>query len=68
MDSKDKKQYRQLKRDLKRAGTKRLRRRLKEDLAEHPEEAHWDEVAYDARTRSREMNGLDQDNTRKRKE
>jgi hypothetical protein len=66
MDNKDKKRYRQIKRDIKKAGTKRLRRRLKEDLATHPEEAHWDEVDYDASLRSESLNGLDQDNTRKR--
>jgi hypothetical protein len=68
MDNKDKKRYRQIKRDVKKAGTKRLRRRLKDELAAHPEDAHLDEIEYDDRLRSQEMNGLDQDNTRKRQE
>jgi hypothetical protein len=66
MDNKDKKRYRQLKRDIKKAGTKRLRRRLKDDLSAHPEDAHWDEVDYDDSLRSEGLNGLDQDQTRKR--
>jgi hypothetical protein len=65
---KDKKQYRQLKRDIKKAGTRRLRRRLKDELAAHPEEAHLDEIAYDESLSSRNMNGLDNDSTRKRDE
>jgi hypothetical protein len=64
MDGKDKKHYRQIKRDIKRAGTKRLRQQLKNDLADHPEEAHWDEVDH-AELSSKGMNGLDQDSTRK---
>jgi hypothetical protein len=68
MDNKDKKRYRQIKRDIKKLGTKRLRRRLKDDLAAHPEDAHLDEIEYDDTLSSQAMNGLDQDNTRKRQE
>jgi hypothetical protein len=68
MDSKDKKRFRQIKRDIKKAGTKRLRQRLKNDLADHPEDAHLDEVDHGEKLRSRDMNGLDKDSTRKRGE
>jgi len=65
MDSKDKKRFRQIKRDVKKAGSKRLRQRLKNDLADHPEEAHLDEVDH-GKLSSQSLNGLDQDSTRKR--
>ena len=41
MDSKDKKRYRQIKRNIKKAGTRRLRQRLKNNLAAHPEGRIW---------------------------
>jgi hypothetical protein len=68
MDSKDKKRYRQIKRDIKKAGTRRLRQRLKNNLADHPDEAHLDDIDYDDSLSSRDMNGLDQDSTRRRRE
>ena len=68
MDGKDKKLYRQIKRDIKKAGNKSLRRRLKNNLVDHPEEAHWDEVDHGNSLSSRGMNGLDQDSTRKRRD
>lgn len=38
----DKRQFRELKRTLKKQGNKKARRKLKENLHHHPEEAHWD--------------------------
>jgi hypothetical protein len=67
MDPRDKRRYRKLKRDLKRAGTKRRRQHLKRDLAENPEEAPRSEYEF-GRDSSSWLNGLDDDATRRRKE
>jgi hypothetical protein len=56
--------YRSLKRAVKKAGTKRRRKKLKELLNEHPEEAHWDEVDYGIKSTSW-LNGMDKDRTRR---
>jgi len=61
----DKRQLRQLKRDLKRTGNKRRRRHLKRDLTDNPEEAPFTEFDF-GRNSSAGLNGLDQDATRKR--
>jgi hypothetical protein len=61
----DKKQMRQLKRTVKRAGSKRRRQALKRDLAENPEEAAFSEVDF-GRLSSETMNGMDRDSTRRR--
>ena len=42
----DKREYRQLKRTLKKAGNRKLRRQFKAGLQDHPEEAHWDQPDY----------------------
>jgi hypothetical protein len=65
MDSKDKRFIRNLKRSIKRAGSKRRRRQLKEDLTENPEEAPYSEPDV-GRYRSADFNALDQDATRQR--
>ena len=62
-----KRQLRKLKRDLKKAGGKRRRRRLRRDLTENPEEAHHSEADF-GRASSATMNGLDRDATRRRSE
>jgi hypothetical protein len=60
-----KRQLRKLKRDIKRAGSKRRRQYLKRELHDNPEEAPHS--AYDfGRNTSQTLNGLDQDATRKR--
>ncbi len=60
-----KKQFRKLKRDVKRAGSKRRRQYLKRQLHDNPEDAPHD--AYDfGRNTSATLNGLDNDATRKR--
>ena len=61
----DKRRYRKLKRDIKRAGSKRRRQHLKRDLVENPEEAPYSEFDF-GRTTSTGLNGLDQDATRRR--
>jgi len=42
----DKREYRQLKRTLKKEGNKKARKKLKDDLRIHPDETHWSEVDY----------------------
>ena len=60
-----KRQLRNLKRVLKRAGSKHRRRDLKRQLAENPAEAA--EATEDlGRHRSESFNGLDSDSTRRR--
>jgi hypothetical protein len=61
----DKKQMRKLKRDVKRAGSKRRRQHLKRDLRDNPEEAPYSEYDF-GRNSSETLNGLDDDATRRR--
>lgn len=63
---KDKDRLRALKREIKRAGNKKVRSKFKKDIAENPEEAHLTQVDYGGR-RSKDMNGIDYDSTRKKK-
>jgi hypothetical protein len=60
-----KREQRQLKRDIKRAGSQRRRRELKRDLRENPEEAPFSEENF-GRYRTAPLNGMDQDQTRRR--
>ena len=62
-----KRDLRQEKREIKRAGNKRRRRQLKLGLAEHPEDAVDTEVDL-GRLSSARLNGLDRDPTRRRLE
>ena len=61
----DKRQWRKLKRDIKRAGNKRRRRYLKRELAKNPENAQHSEFEF-GRDSSAGLNGLDRDPTRRR--
>jgi hypothetical protein len=61
----DKRRYRQLKRDLKRAGTRKLRRHLRRTLAGNPEEAAHTDFDY-GRDATAGLNGNDRDATRRR--
>jgi hypothetical protein len=61
----DKRMQRELKRSIKRAGNKRRRKSLKEDLHKNPEEAAHSEVDL-GRYSSETLNGMDNDATRKR--
>ncbi len=58
MDQDKKRELRQLKREIKRAGGKRRRRQLKEGLTDHPEEAHEDTFDF-GNLRSADLNGFD---------
>jgi hypothetical protein len=60
----DKRRYRKLKRDVKRAGNKRRRQHLKRDLAENPAEAPFSEFNF-GDSSSASMNGMDRDATRR---
>jgi hypothetical protein len=62
----DKRRYRQLKRDLKRAGNRKRRQHLKRDLDANPEEAAHTEFDF-GRDSSASLNGNDQDSTRRRR-
>ena len=61
----DKRKLRELKRVLKKRGKKHRRQQLKRDLAENPDEAAHSEEKL-GRHRSDDLNGLDQDSTRRR--
>ena len=63
----DKRRHRELKREIKRAGNKKRRQHLKRQLEVNPEEANVDEFDY-GRNSSRELNGVDQDATRQRRD
>lgn len=60
----DKRKFRELKRTLKRAGSKHRRRDLKKQLAADPEEAHQAEENF-GRYGSAHLNHYDRDATRK---
>jgi hypothetical protein len=61
----DKRQQRKLKREIKQAGNKKRRAKLKRELRDNPEEAHLSEATVGGAS-SATLNGLDQDATRKR--
>jgi hypothetical protein len=63
MRDQDKRRYRKLKRDVKRAGNKRRRQHLKRDLADKPDEARFSEFDF-GQSSSETMNGRDHDATR----
>lgn len=61
----DKRELRQTKREIKRAGNKRRRRYLKRELREVPEDAAHTEFRF-GRDSSAPFNGMDQDAKRRR--
>jgi hypothetical protein len=63
----DKRQYRKLKRAIKKAGNKSRRQHLKRALAEDPEEAGRTEFDF-GKDSSTPFNGMDQDATRRRRD
>jgi hypothetical protein len=63
----DKRTYRKLKRDVKRAGNKRRRQYLKRDLADNPQDAAHAEFDFGPDS-SATLNGLDHDATRRHSE
>ena len=62
----DKRMLRQLKRDIKRAGGKRLRHKHKRELQELPEEAPYSELNF-GRLSSATLNAFDEDATRRKR-
>lgn len=52
-----------MKREIKRSGNKKVRSKIKHDLATNPEEAHLTDYDYDGSS-SKKMNGMDHDATR----
>jgi hypothetical protein len=60
-----KRELRQIKREIKRAGSQRRRRQWKRELRENPEEAPYSEDDF-GRFSTAELNGLVHDNTRRR--
>jgi hypothetical protein len=61
----DKRRFRQLKRDVKRAGNRKRRQHLKRELAENPDDAAHTEFDF-GRDSSATFNGNDKDSTRRR--
>lgn len=61
----DKRQHRQLKRDIKRAGSKHRRRDFKRQIQEDPDEAHTKEENF-GRYSSAGLNAHDSDATRRK--
>ncbi|HEY7428680.1 MAG TPA: hypothetical protein VH682_30905 [Gemmataceae bacterium] len=61
----DKRQFRQLKRDLKRAGNRKRRRHLQRELLENPEDAGQSDFDF-GRDSTAGLNGNDHDATRRR--
>jgi hypothetical protein len=66
-DHDDKRLYRKLKRDVKRAGNRRRRQHFKRDLRDNPDDAAHTQFDF-GRNSSASMNGNDQDATRKRED
>jgi hypothetical protein len=66
MDPREKRELREHKRVLKQKGNQRLRRQVRRAIEESPDEAHRLEPDYGP-FRTRELNGLDQDATRRRR-
>jgi len=62
----EKRRHRELKRDIKKAGKRKVRQALKRDLERNPEEAAHAEIDY-GRDSSVPLNGNDRDATRQRK-
>lgn len=58
MNSHDKKRMRAIKREVKRAGNKKVRAKMKRDLAENPEDTHFFHPEY-GELESRKYNGID---------
>ncbi len=63
----DKRLQRRLKREIKKAGNKRRRRSLKEDLRRNPEEAAFSEETFGKHS-SQPLNAQDNDATRRKKD
>jgi len=62
----EQRRLRQLKRQIKKAGSRHRRRQGQRDLSDHPEEAHWNEEEL-GHYRSLDLNGVDRDATRRQR-
>jgi hypothetical protein len=67
MVDRDKRFYRELKREIKKAGNRKRRQHLKRELRDNPAEAAHTEFDFGRRS-SAAMNGNDRDATRRRDE
>jgi hypothetical protein len=61
----DKRRYRQLKREVKRTGSRKMRRHLQRELTNCPEDAAHSNIDY-GRDSSASLNGNDHDTTRRK--
>jgi hypothetical protein len=66
-DNDRKRELRQLKREIKKAGNRKRRLTLKRDLRDNPEDAAHSPIRF-GRNISSSLNGFDKDSTRKREE
>ena len=66
MDQDNKREHRELKREIKRLGHKHRRQQVKRAIAETPEDAPHLEETF-GRYRSADLNGIDNDSTRRAK-
>ena len=63
----DKRSFRQLKRDLKRAGNRKRRRQFQRELLDKPDDAPYSEFQFGRRSTAG-LNGNDEDATRRKKD
>jgi hypothetical protein len=63
----DKRQHREMKRSVKKAGNRKVRRDVQRTLRDTPEDAAFLEANY-GRYTSEPLNGIDRDATRKRRD
>ncbi len=61
----DKRKYREIKRDIKKAGNRKRRRQLQRELLDNPEDAAHSEFDF-GRNSSAGLNGNDRDATRRK--
>jgi hypothetical protein len=54
-----KRQYRELKREVKKRGNRQRRHFFKDQLRDNPEEAHLMDWNFEGKTRSESLNGMD---------
>jgi hypothetical protein len=59
--SDNKREFRQLKREIKKAGNRKMRRQLQRELRDNPTEAQWTEFDYGMFS-SKSLNGIDRKN------
>lgn len=65
MNERDKRRQRKIKKIIKRTGNKRVRSKVKKEIAQNPYEINLDDAGYGP-FESKKYNGMDHDATRKR--